>query len=86
MVEKEVQVTNPTGLHARPASKLCGAAQQFSSKILVIVGDKVADAKSILNIMACGISQGTLIKVTAEGPDEVEALAAVTSFIENLAD
>ena len=65
MVKKEVTVLNATGLHARPASMFVQTAGKFKSKIFVIKEGNAINAKSIMGIMAGGISQGTTIEIQA---------------------
>ncbi|WKY47029.1 HPr family phosphocarrier protein [Eubacteriaceae bacterium ES3] len=81
MVKQEVTVLNATGLHARPASMFVQTAGKFKSKIYVIKEGNSINAKSIMGIMAGGISQGTTIEVSAEGPDEQEAVDALVQLI-----
>ncbi len=81
MVSKEVTVLNATGLHARPASMFVQTAGKFKSNINVIKNGNTINAKSIMGIMAGGISQGTVIQVQADGPDEQEAIDALVQLI-----
>ena len=79
-------VTHPVGLHARPAAQFVQTASQFQSKITVanLNGDgKAVDAKSILSILTLGVSQGTEIEITAEGPDEKDAIQALKTLVES---
>lgn len=82
MVERNVTVVNPTGLHLRPAGLLCQTSMKFQSKVLILYKEKEINAKSVLNVMASGIRCGTEITVHCEGPDETEALDAVCQLIE----
>lgn len=84
MVSKEVLVNNATGLHARPASELVKLTQKFDSEFEITHEDKVINPKSILSILGAGVKSGTLVTVSADGVDEVEALDAVCDFIINL--
>jgi phosphotransferase system HPr (HPr) family protein len=84
MVEQEVLIVNPTGLHARPASQLCSQAQKFRSKITLVHQTKTIDAKSILNIMAGGLRKGSTIVVRCEGEDEAQALETLVTMIQNM--
>lgn len=84
MLEQTVMIVNPTGLHARPAKLLCSAAQKFKCKILLIMDTKVIDVKSILNIMAGGISKGSTVLIRCEGEDEDKALPAIVNLLENM--
>jgi phosphocarrier protein len=81
MVKKEVTVLNATGLHARPASMFVQTAGKFKSKIFVIKEGNSINAKSIMGIMAGGISQGTVIEIQAEGDDETDAVDALVQLI-----
>ena len=82
MVSKKVKVINPSGLHLRPAGVFSQTSIKFNSNIIIESGEKKIVAKSVLNVMAAGIKCGTEINVICEGPDEEEALAAITEAIE----
>ena len=79
MVEGNLCVTGPLGLHARAAANLVRIASQFqSSLILERLDTKIqADAKSILSILMLAARRGTNLRLVCEGPDEQEALNAV---------
>ena len=84
MVQQEMTVTCPTGFHARPAALLVAAAAKYKSSVSILFAGKTINAKSILNVLGGGISQGARIVVMAEGEDEQAALAVVCRAIENL--
>lgn len=81
MVIKEVTVLNATGLHARPASMFVQTAGKFKSKIFVIKEGNSINAKSIMGIMAGGISQGITVQIKADGEDEADAVDALVQLI-----
>jgi phosphocarrier protein HPr len=85
-VSSELQITLPDGvaLHARPAGSFVKAALGFKSRITVSHGDKEADAKSILAVLALGADSGSEIRVTAEGEDADAALEAVRTWSDSL--
>ena len=83
MISRTLTVVNPSGLHLRPAGVLSQTAMRFQSDITLECGDKRILAKSVLNVMAAGIKCGTQINVICDGPDEVDALAALTRAIES---
>ena len=83
MVEKEVEIVNRLGLHARAAAKLVQTASAFRSRVLLVTDDEEVDAKSILGLLLLAAAQGTKLRVRCEGPDEEEALAAVAALIAN---
>jgi len=82
VVQREVHVKNPTGLHARPASLLVAQASKWKSKVSILFNNKTINAKSMLSLLGGGIRTGSLIMVVVEGEDEQEALAAVADLIE----
>ena len=86
MLEKNVIIKNETGLHARPAASLVQFVKKYDESIEIILDNKVADAKSIFNVMSLGISKGTEIKLRVDGENEEKTLGEVVNFIENLAD
>jgi len=86
MVEKTVVVNNETGLHARPAAALVQFVKNFDGDVELIKDGKTANAKSIFNVMALGISKGTEVTVRINGENEEENLEKLVEFIENLAD
>jgi phosphocarrier protein HPr len=83
MVEQTIEITNPTGLHARPAALFVQTAAKFSSHVWLAKTDKKVNAKSIMGLMSLAIPRGTFITLTVEGEDEELALEELTSLIEN---
>ncbi|GIO09921.1 hypothetical protein J31TS6_59490 [Brevibacillus reuszeri] len=81
-MEKQVTILNKTGLHARPASEFVKLAARFESEITILVGTKVANAKSIINVLSLAATMGTVFTLRAVGPDEAEAIDALSSLIE----
>lgn len=86
MVEKTVVIKNETGLHARPAASLVQFVKNFPGQVEIIKDGKVANAKSIFNVMALGISKGSEIVLRITGEDEEENLKKFVEFIENLSE
>lgn len=81
MVSKEVTILNATGLHARPASMFVQEAGKYKSEINIINGDKKINAKSIMGIMAGGLSKDTIISIEAHGEDEQAAVDSLVSLV-----
>ena len=80
MIERQIEVVNRLGLHARAAAKLVHLTGTFESDVqLVVDGDEV-DAKSILGILMVGAAQGTILVVRCDGGDEEKALEAVCNL------
>ncbi|HEX4495598.1 MAG TPA: HPr family phosphocarrier protein [Thermoanaerobaculia bacterium] len=86
MVERETEIVNRLGLHARAAAKLVHTAGSFQSRVTVLKDGEEVDAKSILGILLLAAGQGSQVVVRAEGQDEAEALQAVTALIANRFD
>ena len=76
-----VTIVNPLGLHARAAARFVHAAGGFESRILVSRGSRKIDGKSIMGLLLLSASQGSAIQLSAEGPDEAEAIAALCALI-----
>ena len=81
MAERETTVGPDAGLHARPAAQFVKAAKGFSSDIVVIKGEKQANAKSSLKIMTLGARKGDTIVIRAEGDDAEEAVDTLAELI-----
>jgi phosphotransferase system HPr (HPr) family protein len=81
MVERQVQIVNRLGLHARAAAKLVHVAARFGCDVSLIHDGDEVDAKSILGILQLGACQGTELAVACDGQDEAEAVQAITELI-----
>ncbi len=81
IVSKELTIINKLGLHARAARQLAQLCQKFSAEITLSLEEKEADASSIMAIMLLAGAQGKTVKVTAQGTDAPEALAAIGQLI-----
>lgn len=86
MKEFKYTITDPVGIHARPAGLLVKEVKKHASSIKIANPDgKAADAKKLLALMGLGIKQGDEITVQVEGKDEADAAAAIEAFLkENL--
>ena len=82
MVTEQVKVVNVLGLHARAAARFVNVAGQFRSQIRVTRGDRTIDGKSILGLLLLAAARGTTITITADGPDEAAAAAALRALAE----
>lgn len=83
MICRELTILNKLGLHARAASHLVKVASGFTSRITVERSGASADAKSIMGLLLLAAAKGHRVTVTAEGPDEREALAAVAALVQD---
>lgn len=78
-----VTVTNPSGLHARPAAELARLAGSLSSAVHLEIGDRTVDASSVLSVMAAGVKAGQAVVVECDGEQAEADLAAVVAAIES---
>jgi phosphocarrier protein len=82
MVSCRVQVVNALGLHARAAARFVNLAGRFTSQIRVTRGQRTMDGKSILGLLLLAAARGTEIDISADGPDEAEAVSALCRLAE----
>jgi phosphocarrier protein HPr len=80
---RELTVTNPQGLHLRPAHAFVTLANQFASRIEIEKDGERVDGKSILSILALAVAQGTQICLRAIGDDAETALDALAQLLAN---
>ena len=83
MVVKELVIRHRAGIHARPASQLVQLANKFASSITIEKDSEKINAKSIMGIIALGATYNTVLKVSAQGADEQEAVAAIEKLFES---
>ena len=81
MLQREVEIVNRLGLHARASAKLTQVAGQFLSDVWVSRNGRRVNAKSIMGVMMLAASQGSTIVLETDGPDEAEAMQAVSQLI-----
>ena len=81
MLQREVEIINKLGLHARASARLTQVAGQFKSNVWVTRNGRRVNAKSIMGVMMLAAAQGVKIMIETDGPDEDEAMKAVTSLI-----
>ncbi|HXY41149.1 MAG TPA: HPr family phosphocarrier protein [Vicinamibacteria bacterium] len=82
MIRRELRISNRLGLHARAAARFVHTAGRFRARVTAGREGKVMDGKSILGILLLSASQGSLVEVTVEGPDEEQAMAALVALVE----
>jgi phosphocarrier protein HPr len=83
MTSREVVVVNQLGMHARAAAKFVHLASGFDARIRVSRDRRDMDGKSILGILLLAAARGSRITITVDGPDEVEAIAALAALVES---
>jgi len=81
MLQREVEIINKLGLHARASAKLTQVAGGFKCNIWVTRNGRRVNAKSIMGVMMLAAAKGSALVVEADGPDEGPALDAVIRLI-----
>jgi phosphocarrier protein len=79
---RQLIVVNELGLHARAAARFVSVAGRFRSQIRVTRGQRTMDGKSILGLLLLAAARGSGLTITADGPDEAEAIAALGLLVE----
>ena len=81
MVSQKITITNPSGLHLRPAGNLCNEALKYKSLITFSFDGGTANAKSVLSVLGACVKCGDEIELVCEGADEREAMEALVGAI-----
>lgn len=76
----EYTITDPVGLHARPAGLLVKEIKKYASTVTIAKGEKSVNALKLMAIMGMGVKQGDTVTVTIDGADEDTAAAAIEEF------
>ncbi|HZS76670.1 MAG TPA: phosphoenolpyruvate--protein phosphotransferase [Ktedonobacteraceae bacterium] len=80
-IEAQLTLTNPTGLHARPASLFVQTANRFSATIQLLKNEQAANATSIMEILSLAARQGDTILLRASGPDAQAAIEELSKLV-----
>ena len=75
-------IKDEVGIHARPAGLLVKEAKKYSSKIVLTVNGKNAEATKLMAIMSLGVKHGQTVEITVEGADEDTACENIKAFFE----
>ncbi|WP_296030675.1 HPr family phosphocarrier protein [Dorea sp.] len=84
MIRHKVTITNPTGLHLRPAGIFCNVASRYKCKVEFVYDDNIsANAKSVLSVLGACVKAGDEIELICDGEGEEEAMAAMVEAVES---
>ena len=86
MITRDLQVLNKLGLHARAAAKVVFTANKFVSDITLVKDNKQADARSIMKILMLSASKDSIINITIDGNDEIQAMNSIEKLFKNKFD
>ena len=78
----EISILNSLGMHARAAAKFVHTAGAFAARIRVGRGEREVDGKSIMGLLLLAAAQGSSIRISADGPDEDQAITALCALVE----
>ncbi len=81
MLEREVEIVNKLGLHARASAKLTQVASRFSSEVWLRRDTRRVNGKSIMGVMMLAAAKGSTLRIEVAGPDEHETMVALTTLI-----
>lgn len=82
MLACTVEILNPLGLHARAAAKFVHAAGRFAAHVRVARGDREVNGKSIMGLLLLAAARGSSIRITADGPDEADAIDSLRALVD----
>ena len=83
MQNKEVEIINKLGLHARASAKITQLAGKFQSEVWLSRNERRVNAKSIMGVMMLAANKGSKINIETTGSDEAEAMLALINLIED---
>jgi phosphocarrier protein len=83
MPQREVEIVNKLGLHARASAKLTQTASRFAAEVWLSRNGRRVNAKSIMGVMMLAAGKGSRIAIETDGADADDALAALVSLIED---
>lgn len=83
MLQKDIPIINKLGLHARASARLTQLAGRFKCDVKMSRNGRQVDAKSIMGVMMLAAGMGTTVMLQTDGPDEQEAMDALTELINN---
>ncbi|MBK6336960.1 MAG: HPr family phosphocarrier protein [Betaproteobacteria bacterium] len=83
MQQREIEIVNKLGLHARASAKLTQLAAKYQCDVYMSRATRRVNAKSIMGVMMLAAGKGARVVLETDGPDEVEALEALVGLIED---
>lgn len=83
MKEFKYVITDPEGIHARPAGELVKEAKAFECSIKIEKDGKTGDCKKIFSLMGLGVKKDNEVVFTFDGADEEEAYESVSKFLKD---
>ena len=82
MQQRQIEIVNKLGLHARASAKLTQLAGKYKSEVWISRDERRVNAKSIMGVMMLAAAKGTKVQLETNRPDEAEAMDALVQLIE----
>lgn len=83
MQQREIEIVNKLGLHARASAKLTQLAAKFPCEVSLSRNGRKVNAKSIMGVMMLAANKGSKVTLETDGADEAAALDALVALIAN---
>ncbi len=83
MLERDLQINHPLGLHAQASAKVVQTLTGFSSQAYLLAKGREINAKSIMGVMLLAAAPGSTVRARIEGEDEVAAMDALAALFAN---
>jgi phosphocarrier protein HPr len=83
MIQKQIDIVNKLGLHARAAAKFVTCASHFESSVYLTHNSQKVNGKSIMGVMMLAAAQGTTLTLSVDGKDEESAIIALDELVKN---
>lgn len=80
-MKKIYKITTPEGIHARPAALLVTAVTPFESDLTLTFQEKAVNLKSIMGVMSLGVKPGSVVEISADGPDVEKVFQTITDIM-----
>ncbi|MBT9569282.1 MAG: HPr family phosphocarrier protein [Thiobacillus sp.] len=81
MLQRDIEIVNKLGLHARPSARLTQLASDFKSDVFMARNGRRINAKSIMGVMMLAAAKGSTVTLETNGDDEQEAMDALVELI-----
>ncbi len=81
MQQREIEISNKLGLHARASAKLTQMAGQYTAEVWIARDGRKVNAKSIMGVMMLAAAKGSVVVIETDGPDEAQAMSALVGLI-----
>ncbi|HNK31200.1 MAG TPA: HPr family phosphocarrier protein [Plasticicumulans sp.] len=81
MIQRDLTIVNKLGLHARAAAKFVTIASSYQAAIQVTKGGRIVNGKSIMGVMMLAAGKGSVITLSADGPDAEAALDGLATLV-----